>query len=344
MLESTYFHLVNVAIGIVLLLGARGIRNGTFTVGDFAMFVVFLDQLMYLPAEVGRLINDLQRIEVSMGRMHALVPNEPRAMLVRPTPVYLKGPIPDLATVPPRDRLQRLEVDGLTYDHDDDVPGVRGVSFVVERESLTVVTGRIGSGKTTLLSALLGLMPCDTGEIRWNGARVDDPARFFVPPRTAYTPQVPRLFSESLRENLLLGRADDAASLDAAIRAAVLETDIAVLDDGLDTLVGPRGVKLSGGQVQRAAAARMFVREAELLVFDDLSSALDAETESELWSRLLARGDGVTCLVVSHRAAALRRADQILLMEGGRLVASGPLDVLLATSEEMRRLWRHEQN
>jgi ATP-binding cassette subfamily B protein len=93
------------------------------------------------------------------------------------------------------------------------------------------------------------------------------------------------------------------------------------LEQGLDTLVGPRGVKLSGGQVQRAAAARMFVRDAELLVMDDLSSALDTETEALLWARLFERAGDVTCLVVSHRPAALRRADQVLVMDGGRLVS-----------------------
>lgn len=344
LLQSINLHLAHLGTGLVLLLGARAISNGTFTVGDFALFVVYLDYLRWLPAEIGRLISDLKRVEVSTGRMHTLVPGEPSSALVAPASVYLRGSLPELPPAPPRERLERIEVRGLTYAHPSGAGGIVDVSFALERGSFTVITGRIGAGKTTLLHALIGLLPHDAGEIRWNGKPVTDPGTFFVPPRSAYTPQVPRLFSETLRENLLLGRPDDAVALDAAIHAAVLEPDVATLERGLDTLVGPRGVKLSGGQVQRAAAARMFVRDAELLVFDDLSSALDTETEAELWTRLFARGREVTCLVVSHRPAALRRADQVLLMDGGRLVARGTLDELLSSSAEMQRLWQHEQH
>jgi ABC-type multidrug transport system fused ATPase/permease subunit len=145
------------------------------------------------------------------------------------------------------------------------------------------------------------------------------------------------LFSATLRENLLLGCCASDAGLEHAVRLAVLEPDLEQLERGLDTLVGPRGVKLSGGQVQRAAAARMFLRQPELFVFDDLSSALDAETEAELWRRVFSLD--ATCLVVSHRPAALQRADCILLMEAGRVIASGTLEELLATSEHMRELW-----
>ena len=186
--------------------------------------------------------------------------------------------------------LQTLEVAGLTYHHPGSGRGIGGASFRLQRGQFTVVTGRIGAGKTTLLRALLGLLPRDAGEIRWNGRAVADPATFFVPPSCAYTPQVPRLFSETLRENILLGPPVAEARLAAAVRLAVLEPDVAAMEGGLDTLVGPRGVRLSGGQIQRAAAARMFVREPQLLVFDDLSSALDVETERLLWERLL--GDG----------------------------------------------------
>jgi ATP-binding cassette subfamily B protein len=185
------------------------------------------------------------------------------------------------------------------------------------------------------------LLPGDTGEIRWNGQSIADPSSFFVPPHSAYTAQVPRLFSDALQENILLGLPEETVDLQAAIHTAVMERDLEELEDGLQTLIGARGVKLSGGQVQRTAAARMFVRPAELLVFDDLSSALDVETEHVLWERLFDRGKR-TCLVVSHRRAVLQRADYILVLKEGRLEARGTLEYLLENCEEMRRLWSGE--
>jgi ATP-binding cassette subfamily B protein len=142
-----------------------------------------------------------------------------------------------------------------------------------------------------------------------------------------------------------MGLPEDAVDLSEAIRAAVFEDDLAALDEGLATMVGPKGVRLSGGQIQRAAAARMFARAPELFVFDDLSSALDVETEQTLWTRMFERRGSAasqTCLVVSHRRPALRHADQIIVLKDGCVHATGRLTELLQRNEEMQRLWQGE--
>ncbi len=340
-LSATFGNMVGIGRGGVLILVALSIRAHGLGVGDLAIFLYYLSSVSNFVQATGNLIAQYTQTSVSFERLVALLQGAPAASLVAYKPIYAYGTEPpELApqAKTPERQLKEIEAKNLSYRYPDTGRGISNISLRLKRGSVTVVTGRIGSGKTTLLQVLLGLLPKDEGEISWNGEVVSDPASFFVPPQSAYTAQVPHLFSDPLKENILLGLPEEEVDIQQAIHTTVMEHDVALLEKGLETVIGPRGVKLSGGQAQRTAAARMLVRQPELLVFDDLSSALDVETEQTMWERLFAQGS-YTYLVVSHRKAVLQRADHILILKQGHIEAEGTLTDLLASCEEMQQLW-----
>ncbi len=329
---ATNVNVVTFGTGLILLIAGPALRAGPFTVGDFSLFVVYLADLMWFPEEIARFITSYRQAGVSLGRLaHLLGEGDPRTLVERPHPggrPLVGGDDPsEWATIlsvaaSPAQPHPLLEAHGLTFRHPASGRGIQEVSLYLEPGSFVVITGRVAAGKTTLLEVLLGLLPRDAGEILWKGTPVADPTSFFGPPRTSYVPQTPRLFSETLRANLQEGWAADDAGLARAAWLAVLERDLATFPEGWETLVGPRGARLSGGQIQRTAAARAFLRAPELLVLDDLASALDLPTEELLWERLAEwrrESPGLTILAVSHRPAALQQADRVLWMDDGCL-------------------------
>jgi len=297
--------LTDISVGLALVVAARGRLDAA----EVTLFAGLLFSLVWLPQRLGGLVVGRRRYDVSASRLGELMaaPTEAFDPMVERRPMPMLGGPPSPVPVPAaRNPLRRLEVRGLTVA----ARGLYDVSFPVERGELVVVTGPVGSGKSSLLAALVGLVALDGGEVTWNGVAVADLAAFMIPPQCAYVAQVPHLFAESLGDNVTLGhRYDDAAVL-AALHQAAFEHDLAMMPHGLHTMIGTRGVRLSGGQAQRVAAARAFVHDPELLVLDDLSSALDVDTEQQLWDRLAAAGR--TIVTATNRASALQRADRII--------------------------------
>ena len=308
----------DIGLGLVLLVSAAAIASGAFGVGELALITAYLGWLSFLPRMVGRVLARRRQAGVAFDRMRVLVAEEDvqNAVAPRALPVGLRDrrQRPDVRR-PARVPLDRLDVVGLGARYANGA-GVEDMTFSIERGSFTVVTGPIGSGKSTLLRTLLGLnaRATTTGEVRWNGVLLADRASFLVPPNAAFLPQVPQLISDSVADNVGLGNVSAEALMRALDLAAVTD-DIVEMPDGVDTLIGPRGLRLSGGQRQRVATARALVHQPELVVLDDLSSALDVETELQLWTNLAAAG--ITVLAVSHRVVALTRADQVVRLDAG---------------------------
>ena len=310
----------DVTIGLMLLVLVPSVQGGDLTVGDLALFVVYATQLGELPRYLARIITSREQAIVSYGRMGEMVAPDNLSNILADQHVTIepheamRNRVPD----PERVDLEQLEIRGVSFRYPSNGEGITDVSLTLERGSFTVITGPVGAGKSTLLRALVGLIPIESGSVSWNGAEIEDRAAWFVPPQSAHLPQIPRLFSESLTENIALGRG--TADLDAVLDLTTLRLDVDDMPEGLETVVGARGLRLSGGQAQRVATARSLLTRPELLVVDDLSSALDVATERELWNRLAEMGS-TTVIAISQRQLAIDRADQVVTMANGRVVS-----------------------
>jgi ABC-type multidrug transport system fused ATPase/permease subunit len=225
------------------------------------------------------------------------------------------APAPAIA---PRNPLRTLTLAGFSAVHENGTVGAQNVDLTVERGQLVLLVGPVGSGKSSLLRALAGIVH-HTGDLRWNGEQVNEPEMFLRPNQVGYVAQLPRVLSGTVADNIQLGHEVDAAD---AVSTAQLEHDLAAAGGGLQLLIGHKGTRLSGGQLQRLALARALAPRTELLIADDVSSALDVTTELELWRAL--RNHGVTVVGSTSKRAALTQADRVVVLIGGRVEEQGP--------------------
>lgn len=336
-MDAIYENAVTIGTGFILLLTGKYMLEGSFSVGDFSLFLYYLPFVADFAGFLGEIFARYQQGGIAFKRMFKLLDENMEKELLAHNSLYLKGELIEEKCKQEDIEFKSLEVKELTYKCNE-TSGIENINLRVNKGDFVVVTGRIGAGKTTLIKSILGMLPVDSGKIYLNNEEVKNNSEKLTPPIVAYTSQNSNLFSDTIKNNVLLGLKDEGGKLEQAIYSAVLDRDIKNFKEGIDTLIGSKGVKLSGGQRQRVAVARMFARKADLYVFDDISSALDIETEIKLWDRMFERKN-ITALVVSNRHVALKNADKILVMKDGKIEGQGKLEELLKNCEEMRQIW-----
>lgn len=313
---------------IVIYLGGKEVEKGAFTPGNLAEFVIYLNMLIWPVASLGWTTALVQKAAASQKRINEFL-NAIEHQEDRGTPFQLK---------------QNITFDGVTFTYEGKTqPALRDITLKIEQGEIIGITGRTGSGKSTLVQLLAGMYYAseDSQRVLVDGVPLQKIDLHDFRRHLAYVPQDVFLFSETIRDNIAFGIETGEISdedLQKAVQAACLENDIPQWPEGLNTLLGERGVSLSGGQKQRVALARALVKRAELYVLDDCLSAVDAETERHIIDHLSQWLKDSTAIVVAHRIAPLRMANRIVVLEEGTIIDIGTHDELLARCEYYRNL------
>ncbi|WP_080832354.1 ABC transporter ATP-binding protein [Cohnella massiliensis] len=324
--EPTNKILVNMSYLIGLCYGGYLVFRNEITLGELVSFNVFLGMLIWPMFAIGELINIMQRGNASLDRVSETLGYRPD--------------VEDGDKLVAMEKPGEIAFDNVTFRYPSSVTdNLANVSFTLKPGQTLGIVGRTGSGKTTLLKQLLREYPLGSGEISVSGVPLGKLEIDRLIGWIGYVPQQPILFSRTIRENILFG-AERATEEDLrrALERASFAKDIAFLPDGLETLVGEKGVALSGGQKQRVSIARALIANPEILILDDALSAVDAKTEAEIIDGIRTERAGKTTLIATHRLSAVQHAELIVVLDEGRIVESGTHEELL-----QRGGWYREQ-
>lgn len=336
--QGAFFPLLTLLGGlsglVILYAGSKLVMNGAVSVGQFVAFGVYLAMLVWPMIALGWAFNLVQRGAASMGRINQLFHERP-AITSPESPTAL----------PAAQGSRAVEFRDVWFSY----PGARDrgwvlqdISFRVEPGSSLAIVGATGSGKSTLVDLIVRTYDPDRGAVLIDGVDLRQLSLSDLRRAVGFVPQETFLFGETLRRNILLGAPDDGR-LERVAEIAQLTEALPALPDGYDTMLGERGINLSGGQKQRAAIARALAQDPPVFVLDDALSAVDAHTEARILAGLRDALVGRTSIIVSHRLAAVRDADWILVLDGGRIVEQGTHAELLAAGGRYWELLRRQQ-
>jgi ATP-binding cassette, subfamily B, multidrug efflux pump len=321
----------NVSLLLVLLFGGRMAIRGTITAGDFVAFLNYLLLMTWPMMAIGWVADLFQRGLTSLGRIQAIFDEKPSLQ------------DPPVAEYPPALR-GGIQLRNLSFTYPDQTQAaLQSITLDIRQGEFLGIVGRTGSGKTTLCHLLTRLYPVADGALFYDGQDVNQLPLASVREVVAYVPQEVILFSDTIAFNITMGKPEATQEeIEAVARAAAIHDEITAMKDGYQTRIGERGVKLSGGQRQRVAIARALLLNRPIIVIDDGLSAVDMETEHAIIRSIAGYLEGRTCIIVSHRIAPLADAQEVLVLERGRMVARGSHEELLETSSFYATIYRQQ--
>ncbi|MEK4058785.1 MULTISPECIES: ABC transporter ATP-binding protein [Paenibacillus] len=329
--EPTIRFCVGLSYIIALTYGIYLVFRNQITLGDLVSFNMYLGMIVWPMFAIGELINIMQRGGASLERIDETLNSRPD--------------VEDIAHPVPVEHPTRIELKDVTFRYPTStIDNLSGVSFSLSQGQTLGVVGRTGSGKSTLLKQLLHEYPSGKGDILISGVPIGQIALDRLHGWMGYVPQEQILFSKSVRENIQFGynNASDERIMEA-ITAAAFQNDLGTLSDGLDTLVGERGVSLSGGQKQRVSISRAFIANPDILILDDALSAVDARTEAKIIENIRSERAGKTTLISTHRLSAIEHADLIVVLDNGHITERGTHQELLNMNGWYREQFDRQQ-
>ncbi|MCL4144801.1 UNVERIFIED_CONTAM: hypothetical protein GTU68_015983 [Idotea baltica] len=323
--------LVAIGVTIIMMLAAYDVSNGTITLGDIVLINALMLQLFVPLNLLGVVYRGLQYALADMDLVIKLLELKPEIQ-DKPDAIDL-----DITNA-------RIEFDSVRFAYLAERPIIKGISFSVEPGKKVAVVGPSGSGKSTLSRLLFRFYDADEGTIRVDGVDIRDCTQSSLRQVLGVVPQDTVMFNDTIRYNLSYARNDASdEEIHAAARAANLDKFIESLPQGYDTMVGERGLKLSGGEKQRMAIARVILKNPAIIVFDEATSSLDTQSEQTILEGLNAAAKIATSLVIAHRLSTITDADEILVLDAGEIVERGTHDELLRSAGLYASLWALQQ-